>query len=208
MGSNLEQLKHSPVIAVLRTPPEDKVFNIVEALLEGGITNLELTMQQPDSADMLAELNRRYGDRAWIGAGTVMDEVTAVNAIHAGASFIFSPNYNEKVVKAAKRYGVISIPGVLTPSEMVQAVEQGADCVKIFPASAFGPRYIKELKGPFPQIPVIPTGGISEENIQEYWNAGAIACGMGSSLLDKQAIENSQFSELTKRAKRIMSKLK
>ncbi|PYZ95594.1 2-dehydro-3-deoxyphosphogluconate aldolase [Alteribacter lacisalsi] len=208
MGSNLKQLEESPVIAVLRTPPEDKVYDIVEALLEGGITNLELTMQKPDSARTLAELNKRYGDRAWIGAGTVMDEVTAVNAIHAGAAFIFSPNYNESVVKAAKRYGVISIPGVLTPTEMVQAVEHGADCVKVFPASAFGPRYIKELKGPFPHIPIVPTGGIHEENIQDYWNAGAVACGMGSSLVDSKAVESSSFHEITARARRIMSKVK
>ncbi|SES06442.1 bifunctional 4-hydroxy-2-oxoglutarate aldolase/2-dehydro-3-deoxy-phosphogluconate aldolase [Salipaludibacillus aurantiacus] len=202
--STLEHLESSPVIAVLRKPPEEKIFHITEALIQGGITNLELTMQGPESLRLLEEINKRYSSDAWIGAGTVIDESTAASAIIAGASFIFSPNCSPDVIKTAKRHQVISIPGILTPTEMVTAVEAGADAVKIFPASAFGPRYIKELKGPFPDIPMIPTGGISEENIAEYMKAGVIACGMGSSLIDKQSIENGYYEELTNRAVRIM----
>ncbi|MBB5173835.1 bifunctional 4-hydroxy-2-oxoglutarate aldolase/2-dehydro-3-deoxy-phosphogluconate aldolase [Texcoconibacillus texcoconensis] len=202
--SGLKKLEKSPIIAVLRRPPKDQVFSIVEAIINGGITNLELTMEGPESLTVLKELNERFSDRAWIGAGTVLDETTAINAIHAGASFIFSPNYNENVVKAAKRYGVTAIPGVLTPTEIVNAVEAGADAVKIFPASTLGPKYIKELKGPLPHIPMVPTGGVGEDNIGEYMQAGVLACGVGGSLLDKQLIADENYEELTNRAKRLV----
>ncbi|WP_343033623.1 bifunctional 4-hydroxy-2-oxoglutarate aldolase/2-dehydro-3-deoxy-phosphogluconate aldolase [Alkalicoccus luteus] len=195
----------SPIIAVIRKPPKEHVFSLVEALLKGGVTNLELTMQEHDSADTIHELVHRYGKEAWIGAGTVIDEAQAAAAVQAGASFIFSPNMDRRVIQTAKKLGAVSIPGVLTPTEALQAVEAGADCVKVFPASAFGPRYIKELKGPLPHVPIIPTGGIDRTNIADFREAGAIACGLGGSLVDRKLIDSGNFSELTSRAEELVA---
>ncbi|SDH66949.1 bifunctional 4-hydroxy-2-oxoglutarate aldolase/2-dehydro-3-deoxy-phosphogluconate aldolase [Alteribacillus bidgolensis] len=208
MRNTIESLQNSPVIAVIRRPPQDKMLDIAEALLAGGVKHMEITMEKPESADLIQQVKEEFGDRALVGAGTVLDEPSAVRAIHTGADFIFSPNLNCDVVRAAKRYGVTSIPGVMTPTEVVSAYEAGADVVKIFPAATLGPGYLKELKGPLPHIPMIPTGGVNASNIQEFIDNGAVAVGVGGSLMDKQAIEEGNLEKLTQNAKTLFSGLR
>ncbi|MFB4164518.1 bifunctional 4-hydroxy-2-oxoglutarate aldolase/2-dehydro-3-deoxy-phosphogluconate aldolase [Alteribacillus sp. JSM 102045] len=204
----MESLQKSPVIAVIRRPPQEKMLQIAEALLAGGVKHMEITMEKPESAELIQQVKEKFGDQALVGAGTVLDEPSAVRAIHAGADFIFSPNLNLDVVKAAKRYGVTSIPGVMTPTEVVTAYEAGADIVKIFPAATLGSAYLKELKGPLPHIPMIPTGGVNAANIQEFIDNGALAVGAGGSLIDKQAIEEGDFEKVTEKAKELFSGLR
>lgn len=143
-----------------------------------------------------------------IGAGTVLDSTSAQLAISKGADFILSSNFKPDVVKASLRYGKVVIPGVMTPTEMMNAMESGADMVKIFPASVLGVKFIKDVKGPFPQVPIIPTGGINVDNVASYIEAGVEAVGAGGSLVNKSAIMNSDFDSIKKTATQFVERIR
>jgi 2-dehydro-3-deoxyphosphogluconate aldolase/(4S)-4-hydroxy-2-oxoglutarate aldolase len=192
----LQKLVESGIIAVIRRVPEDVVEQVAESLVEGGITALEITVDSPHIFRSIEKLSRRFIGQALIGAGTVLDSESAKHAIGVGADFIFSPSLSEDVIRMTLRYGKIAIPGVMTPTEMVTAIECGADAVKLFPAGHFGPNYLKDVAAPFPYIPVIPTGGVNLENIEAFIKAGAVAVGVGGNLVNLQAIEAGDFKKL------------
>ncbi|MYL32040.1 bifunctional 4-hydroxy-2-oxoglutarate aldolase/2-dehydro-3-deoxy-phosphogluconate aldolase [Pontibacillus yanchengensis] len=196
----ISQLIDSGLIAVIRQPKEDDIHHIADALIKGGVGALEITVDTPGAFRMIENIKQTFGDQALVGAGTVLDAATAKRAIEARADFVFSPSFNKEMVDLTNRYGAISIPGVLTPTEMVTAYESGADLVKVFPATSFGPGYIKDLQGPLGHIPMIPTGGVTSENVGIFMENGAAAVGAGGSLLDKKAIQAKDFETLTNKA--------
>jgi len=179
----LQTLTKGGIIAVIRRIQAEKVEEIADALVSSGITALEITVDSADSYEIINKLSRRFEGKAVVGAGTVLDGYAAYQAIHSGAEFIFSPTLNIETIRTTLRYGKISIPGVMTPTEALTAIEHGADAVKIFPASTIGNQFLKDLKAPCPQIPMIPTGGINLENIESFIQNGAISVGIGGNLI-------------------------
>jgi 2-dehydro-3-deoxyphosphogluconate aldolase / (4S)-4-hydroxy-2-oxoglutarate aldolase len=204
----LNRILESGIVAVVRRVPEDKVMHAISALVEGGVTGIEMTMDSPNVLEVIKMAKKEFNGRAVIGAGTVLDAQSALMAIHAGAEFLFAPTLNEETIKVANRYGKIAIPGVFTPTEMLQAYEWGADIVKIFPASTLGPSFIKDVRGPLGHIMMMPTGGIDLNNISDYIKAGAVAAGVGGSLLKKEYIEKEQWNELTQLAGKFVQLVK
>ncbi len=207
-AKKLMQIHSSGVVAVIRRQRPEDVVPLAEALVKGGVTTLEITVDSEQSYHLIGEVKKRLGSSALVGAGTVLDAETARTAIHSGADFIFSPTYSKSLIEMAKRYGVISMPGVLTPSEMVEAYQAGADIVKVFPASAFGPSYIKDLQGPLGHISMIPTGGVTVENIGTYIANGAVAAGVGGSLVKQKYIDSQDFESITTLAEQFTEAVK
>jgi 2-dehydro-3-deoxyphosphogluconate aldolase / (4S)-4-hydroxy-2-oxoglutarate aldolase len=201
----LQKLVESGVIAVIRRVPAEKVDQVAEALVEGGVTALEVTVDSQGSFEAISRLSKKLKDRAIVGAGTVIDSESARLAIYHGADFVFCPSLHEDVIRTALRYGKIAVPGVATPTEMITAIEWGADLVKIFPATTLGVKFIKDVKGPFPHIPVIPTGGVDLQNVSDFVRAGVAAVGIGGNLVDRKAIEADDFARITDTAKKYVS---
>lgn len=189
----LQQISENGIAAVIRGAKLDNIVPIAQALREGGVKTLEITVETPKVLSLIEKVSSEMGDEVIVGAGTVLDPETARAAIMAGSRFIFSPTVNVDTIKMAKRYGVVSIPGALTPTEILTAYEHGADLIKVFPANVFGPSYLKDLKGPLPHIPLMPTGGIDIHNVGEYIKAGAIAAGVGSSLVNTKLEMNKEY---------------
>lgn len=204
----IEQLYQSGLIAVVRRPKFEQVFDIAEALVEGGVGALEVTLDTDRALDIIYELKSRYGDEVLVGAGTVLDAPSAKMAIDAQSDFIFSPNYNVEMIQMTNRYGRISIPGVMTPSEAVEAYAAGADILKVFPGGALGASFIKDLQGPLAHIPVMPTGGVTVENTAQFIQNGAIAIGVGGSLMNEEAIRTQNYTQLTKIAGQFSEQIK
>ncbi|MCG5102480.1 bifunctional 4-hydroxy-2-oxoglutarate aldolase/2-dehydro-3-deoxy-phosphogluconate aldolase [Oceanobacillus alkalisoli] len=197
----IDRLTESGVIAVIRKVPKDKVLKVAESLIEGGVNALEITMDGEGAQSLIEQLTREFAGDAIIGAGTVLDGIAADAAIRSGAAFVVSPILKKDVIETTIRYGKVSIPGVMTPTEMVQAVEWGADIVKVFPASVGGPAFIKNIKGPLPQIDIIPTGGVDLKNGSDFIKAGAVAIGAGGNLVDKQAILTENYTIIRDKAR-------
>lgn len=189
-------------MAIVRGARPEDFPAIVSALYEGGVTMIEVTMNSLEPLAALREAASFWGDRVLLGAGTVMDADAARAAVDAGARFILSPHLDPAVVAATLACGAVSIPGAFTPTEIVAAHRLGAHIVKVFPASA-GPAYFKDLRGPLPHIPLMPTGGVNLSNIGAFAAAGAVAFGVGSSLVD--TAHPIDFFELTARAKRFVA---
>src|SRR6056297_3446257 len=178
-------LVDSGVTAVLRGIPEDQMVDVARAIHEGGVRALELTADAKRCSDMIAAVDRELEDTdAVIGAGTVMDAAAARNVIEAGAEFVLAPNLNEDVIDVCNRAGVVCVPGVMTPTEAAAAMEACADILKMFPAKTVGPSHIGALQGPLGDVPIMPTGGVSLDNVGDFFDAGAVAAGVGSSLVD------------------------
>ncbi|MFD6442204.1 bifunctional 4-hydroxy-2-oxoglutarate aldolase/2-dehydro-3-deoxy-phosphogluconate aldolase [Peribacillus sp. NPDC060186] len=182
--TKLEELKQGKLVAVIRGARPDQIVPIARALKEGGIRTLEITVETPKVCRLIEKVKEEFGDDIIVGAGTVLDSETARTVIMAGAEFIFSPTVNIETIKMAKRYGIISIPGALTPTEILTAYEHGADVIKVFPADTLGVGYFKNLKGPLPHIPLMPTGGVNLDNLAYFFEAGAVAAGLGGSLIN------------------------
>jgi 2-dehydro-3-deoxyphosphogluconate aldolase/(4S)-4-hydroxy-2-oxoglutarate aldolase len=196
-----QQLVDSGVTAVLRGIPEEKMVDVATAVHEGGVTALELTADAKRCSDMIAAVDKALDDTdAIIGAGTVMDAAAARNVIEAGAEFVLAPNLNEDVIDVCNREGVVAIPGVMTPTEAANAMEAGADILKMFPAKTVGPAHIGALQGPLGDIPIMPTGGVSTDNVDEFFDAGAVAVGAGSALVNYEAIENDDMDGVREQA--------
>jgi 2-dehydro-3-deoxyphosphogluconate aldolase / (4S)-4-hydroxy-2-oxoglutarate aldolase len=205
---NLIRLKDSGLIAVIRRPKESQIHAIAEALVAGGVGALEITLDTPGALQMINDVKRKFGDEVLVGAGTVLDAVSAKGAIDAGSDFVFCPSFDSETVQITNRYGRISIPGVMTPSEIVQAYSAGADLLKIFPGAALGVDYIKDLQGPLSHIPMMPTGGVSLDNVEQFIRNGAVAVGAGGSLVDSKAIAEERYEVLTETARQFVEKIK
>jgi 2-dehydro-3-deoxyphosphogluconate aldolase/(4S)-4-hydroxy-2-oxoglutarate aldolase len=196
-----QALIDSGVTAVLRGIPEDQMVDVAAAIHEGGVRALELTADAKRCSDMIAAVDRELEDTgAVIGAGTVMDAAAARNVIEAGAEFVLAPNLNPEVVDVCNRAGVVCVPGVMTPTEAAAAMEAGADILKMFPAKTVGPSHIGALQGPLGDVPIMPTGGVSVDNVADYFDAGAVAVGAGSALVDYEGIENDDMDQVRESA--------
>ncbi|NYF23786.1 bifunctional 4-hydroxy-2-oxoglutarate aldolase/2-dehydro-3-deoxy-phosphogluconate aldolase [Sporosarcina sp. JAI121] len=204
---NLIRLKESGLIAVIRRPKQLQIHSIAEALVDGGVEALEITMDTPGALEMIKSLKEKFNDKILVGAGTVLDAESAKGAIDAGSDFIFSPTFDVRTIQLTNRYGKISIPGVMTPTEILQAYSAGADLVKVFPGDSLGVNYLKNLQGPLGHIPMMPTGGITLDNVEQFIKNGAIAVGAGGSLLDAKAIEDKRYDVLTRIAKEFICKI-
>ena len=200
MNETLSRLVDSGVVAVLRGVPADQLIGIAEALREGGVTAVEITADTPDVADLIGEVTASF-DEVVVGTGTVLDSETARTTLMAGAEFVVSPSLHEDVIETCNRYGAVSAPGVMTPTEAVRGYEAGADFVKVFPAKTVGPDHLGAMKGPLGQIPMMPTGGVSPDNAAEYVEAGAFAVGAGGALVDYDAAERGDYDVITETAR-------
>jgi len=204
---NLIRLKESGLVAVIRRPKKSQINYIAEALVEGGTGALEITLDTPGALDMIHELKEKFQDKVLVGAGTVLDAISAKSAIDAGSDFIFCPSFDIETVQITNRYGRISIPGVMTPTEMVQAYSAGADLLKVFPGAALGENYIKDLQGPLGHIPMMPTGGVSVDNVETFIKNGAVAVGAGGSLVDGKAIAEERYEVITEISKEFVKRI-
>lgn len=212
-SSTVQKLRDAGVVAVVRTATVEQAVEAVQALAVGGVLAAEVTFTVPGAADAIAQLRdqHRAGDLPQglvLGAGTVCTAAQAKEAIDAGATYLVSPHTEPEVMAVAADRDVAMLPGALTPGEVYAAYTAGADVIKIFPAARMGPSYLKDLGGPYPQIPLMPTGGVSVENVHEWVAAGAVAVGVGSELVDKKAVASGDWSELTRRAERFVEALK
>lgn len=196
----LNGIKEQGVCAIVRGTSADSLCKIAEALLKGGVKTIEVTFNTPGAAAMIEELVKKYSKEMLIGAGTVLDQDTTRIAILSGASFVLSPTLDIDSIKTCNRYSVLAVPGISTPTEALKAWENGARIVKVFPAGVFGPKYIKQLKGPLSQIEMIAVGAISIDNYADFIKAGACAAGIGGELVNKKLVEEGKFDEITKRA--------
>ncbi len=189
------------VVAVIRAQSTSQLCDITEALLAGGVVGIEVTMSTPKAISGIEMLADKYGDRAIIGVGTVLDAPTCADAIHAGAQFILSPCFIPEVVTTTRRYGRIAVPGAFTPTEILNAWSNGADVVKVFPSTALGPGYFRDILAPLPQLRLTPTGGVDAKNAGDWIKAGAVFVGAGSSLVGKEALAKSDWPGITASAK-------
>ncbi|ELZ03754.1 bifunctional 4-hydroxy-2-oxoglutarate aldolase/2-dehydro-3-deoxy-phosphogluconate aldolase [Natrialba aegyptia] len=192
-----DRIVDSGVIAVVRGVDEEQVVPVSRALYEAGVEALEITADGTRAAEMIAAVDRELADTdAILGAGTVLDAATAQSVIDAGATFVVSPSTSPEVVRTCNRHGVLSAPGVMTPTEAVTAMEAGADVLKMFPASTVGPGHISALSGPLGDVDIIPTGGVSADNVDEFFDAGAVAVGAGGAILDADAIDRGDMDQV------------
>lgn len=201
----LAQLLESKVIAVIRMTDTARLAEVIAAIRKGGVDFVEITMSVPHAIDVLREVSQAVGGQAVLGAGTILDPETARLAILAGAEYIVSPVLNIDVIHMAHRYDKLALPGAFTPTEILTAWEAGADVVKVFPATALGPGYLKDVRGPLPQVKLCPTGGVTVDNAGEFIAAGASCVGIGTNLLDKKAIAAGNYDLLTERARQIVA---
>ncbi len=199
-------LKDSGVVAVIRADKIETAEQIVEAIVKGGITAIEVTMTVPNAFDLIKKLSKKYqGSDVLVGAGSVTDVVSAKNSIDAGAKYIVGPTFDQDVVNICNEFQVPVIPGAMSPTEVVNAMKAGADIVKIFPATLFGPKIIKAIKGPIPHAPLLPTGGVNLDNVQDWFEAGACAVGVGSAL--SKGWKEGKFDQITEQAKQFKEKV-
>jgi 2-dehydro-3-deoxyphosphogluconate aldolase / (4S)-4-hydroxy-2-oxoglutarate aldolase len=192
----LSRILEGGIVAVVRSETSEPLVNVVEALAEGGVTAAEVTFTVPDAIDVIRQVRRAVGDSVVLGAGTVLDTETARAAILAGAEYIVAPIVNTEVIRLCRRYDKVVMPGAFTPTEVVSAWEAGADVVKIFPADVGGPAYLKALRGPLPQVRLMPTGGVDLSTAGRFLEAGACCLGIGGSLVDPKAIASGDFGRI------------
>lgn len=201
-------LEAAGVVAVIRIADPSKLGDVVAALVDGGVRALEVTMTVPGAIELIRRTAPTLPPGFLLGAGTVVDAETVARVVDAGARYIVSPVYRRSVIEAAQARDVASLPGCFSPTEILEAWEAGADIVKVFPATALGPGYLKDLRGPMPQVKLMPTGGVSLDNAGDWIKAGAVAVGVGTSLLDAAAIAAGNFSAIADNARRIVANVR
>jgi len=201
MGTALEMIGAGRVVAILRGDFGGRETELVEVLIDSGITAVEVTLNSPGALGTISALARGFGDRIVVGAGTVLtgDEVGQV--ADAGGRFIVSPNRDVRVIGRTKQLGLVSLPGCFTPSEIVEALDAGADAIKLFPAQPLGVDFVRAIQGPLPGIRLVPTGGVTPEAAQRYYAAGAWAVGVGSELLNRELAAEPDLSTMRLRAR-------
>jgi 2-dehydro-3-deoxyphosphogluconate aldolase/(4S)-4-hydroxy-2-oxoglutarate aldolase len=196
------RLREAGLIAVIRASRPDEAVHVAGALLAGGIPAVELTFSTPGAAEALAEVRQRYGEEVLIGAGTIREPEQVDAAVRAGAAFLVTAHLRADLLAAMQQTGLPVAPGVFTPSEVAQALDAGAQAVKLFPASTGGPRHLRALLGPFPGLRVIPTGGIGLDDLGAWFAAGALAVGIGSELAPRELVTAGRWDEITRLAER------
>ena len=197
-------IERAGIVAVIRIKDPGKLQAVVDAISEGGIRALEVTMTVPGAIELIAGLAPKMPHGFILGAGTVLDAETAIRVIDAGARFIVSPVFRRDVITACHSRDVAVTPGCFTPTEILDAWDAGADIVKVFPATALGPGYIKDVRAPLPHVKLMPTGGVTLDNAGDWITAGAVAVGVGSALTDAKAIDAGKFDVLRANAERIV----
>src|SRR5262245_42631268 len=195
------EIESTGVVAVIRLADSKRLRAVAEALIEGGVRALEVTMTVPRGLALNEEQTSSLPKDFLVVAGTILDAETARQVILAGARFVVGPVYKREVIEIGHRYGVPVMPGCFTPTEILAASEAGAEIIKLFPATAVGPGFIKDIHGPLPQVRLMPTGGVTKENAGDWIRAGAVALGAGTSLVDQQAVEQERFDVITANAR-------
>ena len=209
--SKEQQLQHvldCGIVAVVRSPDSQQLVEVVRALADGGVTVAEITMTVPDALDVLRQVRNALGDRVLLGAGTILDAETARAALLAGAEYLVAPTLNLDVIRLCQRYDKLVMPGAFTPTEILAAWEAGADIVKVFPAEVVGPTFFKALRGPLPQIRLMPTGGVDLTTAAAFLKAGACCLGIGSQLVEPAAVAARNFDRLRDLARQYASIVK
>lgn len=189
------------LVAIVRLKDSASLYRVAEAICEGGVSIIEFTLTTPGALEIIHETSAKLGRNVLIGAGSVMDAETARLAILAGAEFVVSPALREEVITTAHRYGKVAMPGAYTPTEIARALDLGADLIKVFPANALGPGYIKAVKAPMPQAPLLPTGGVNLENADAFLHAGAAALAIGTELVSNALVETGNFAKIAANAR-------
>jgi 2-dehydro-3-deoxyphosphogluconate aldolase/(4S)-4-hydroxy-2-oxoglutarate aldolase len=201
MSTVLERLRDARVVAVVRAASADGALRAVDALVRGGVTGIEITYSTPDVPRVLAAVAKAHGDAVLLGAGTIRTARDAREAAAAGAEFLASPGLDDEVIAVMRGTAATTLGGALTPTEVMRAVKLGVDVVKVFPASLGGPAYVRSLRGPFPDVPFMPTGGVSADNVGDWLAAGVVAVGAGSELCSADDIAAGRFAEIERRAR-------
>lgn len=199
----LEEILKRKSVAVIRLKDAGKLKKVIEALALGGVSVAEITMTVPNAIDLIKQVTQELSEDIIVGVGSVLNADVAKQAIDAGAKYVVSPIFKKEIIDAAHAYGVPAMPGCFTPTEILTAYEYGADIVKVFPADVLGMAFFKGILAPMPHLKLMPTGGVTLTNAGEWIKAGAVAVGIGSALLDKEAIDNENYSKLTANAKQI-----
>ncbi len=205
--NNFKMIIETGVVGVIRTKSSQKLLRVAEAIREGGVKCIEVAMTTPNALEVIKEVAGNVED-VLIGAGTVLDAETARAAILAGAEYLVSPTTDLDMIKMCKRYDKVVAPGAFTPTEIMTAWQGGADIVKVFPAARLGPKFLSDVKAPLPQVKLMPTGGVSQENAAEFIRKGADVICVGSALIDKKAIAEGNFKVLTEKAKTLIQAVK
>ncbi len=204
----VQSIERAGVVAVIRMKEPDKLRAVVDAIADGGIRALEVTMTVPGAVELIRRLAPTLPAGVVLGAGTVLDAETAARVIDAGAQFVISPVFKRTVIGACHASGVAAMPGCFTPTEIFEAWEAGADVVKVFPATSLGPGFFTDVRGPLPHIKLMPTGGVTLDNAGDWIRAGAVAVGIGTALLDAAAIAAGDFDVLRSNAARVVANVR
>mgnify|MGYP002780903464 FL=1 len=206
--TDLKRVLDCGIVAVVRFADPGPLVDVVRALADGGVTVAEVTFTVPNAVDVIREAKKQLGDRILLGAGTVLDTETARAAFLAGAEFIVSPAVNVDVIRMCRRYDKLVMPGAFTPTEILAAWEAGADIVKVFPADVVGPAFFKAVRGPLPQVKLMPTGGVDLTTAAEFLKAGAVCLGVGGQLVDPKLVAAGEFDKITALAKKYVAAVK
>lgn len=206
--ADLQRVLNTGMVAIIRASSGEQLVNVARALYEGGIDVIEVTFTVPNAVEVLEAVHKDLGRKILLGAGTVLDPETARTAFLAGAQFLVSPTVNLDVIKMSNRYDKLCMTGAYTPTEILTAWEAGADVVKVFPAEIGGPPYLKAIKGPLPQVRLMPTGGVNLDTMHDFLKAGACAVGLGSSLVEKDAVERGDFARIRSLAEQYVEQLR
>ena len=203
----VEEILNRKAVAVLRIKEEHKLQNVIEAIYAGGVSVAEITMTVPNAIYLIEKMSENLDKNIIVGVGSVLNRSTAEDAIKAGAKYVVSPIFKKEIIDTAHKFDVPAMPGCFTPTEIQTAFEYGADVVKVFPADVVGMEFFKAILAPMPHLKLMPTGGVSLTNASDWLKAGACAVGIGSALLDKKAIRESNYSKLTENAKTIIKSI-
>src|SRR3954467_2612715 len=203
--SQLKQVLDCGLVAVVRSQDSQQLVEVVRALAEGGVTVIEITMTVPGALEVLRQVRDKLGDRILLGAGTVLDPETARAVLLAGAEYIVAPTVNLDVIRLCQRYGKLVMPGAFTPTEILTAWEAGADIVKVFPADVVGPDFLKAVRGPLPQVRLMPTGGVDLTTAADFLRAGACCLGVGGQLVEPGAVARGDFDRIRELARQFVA---
>jgi len=205
----MDLIYQTGLIPIIRVDSAETAFKVAEAFIEGGVSIIEVTFSVPGATDVVRRLSQELGDKVLVGTGTVLNADMLNAAVEAGSEFIVSPGYSEELIKAAQKHSKLCIPGAMTPSEILDAHNLGADAVKVFPCGNLGgAAYIKAVRAPLPHIPLVPTGGVNLETAGPLLEAGSFALGVGSAITDKKAIKDGRFEVITDNVKKFIQVVK
>jgi 2-dehydro-3-deoxyphosphogluconate aldolase / (4S)-4-hydroxy-2-oxoglutarate aldolase len=207
-SDGLKLIRETGIIAIMRAQSSGQLIAAADAIRAGGVRVIEVTMTTPGALSVIAEATKKYGSEVLFGAGTVLDAETARAAILAGAGFIVAPTLNLDVIRLCNRYSVPVMPGCATPTEMLTAWEAGADMIKLFPADVGGPDLVKAILAPLPQLQIVPVGGVDLDTAAAFIRKGAVALGVGGSLINQKLLDSGDMAELSRRATAFIDEVK